>query len=67
MDNPGIYTLSAYVTAAGTQIADDQATDLQGLTGLTIDVQFVYGAGGTSVKAYLQTALGAGPYCPTPW
>lgn len=63
MDNPGINTLSLDVTTAGTQTTGaEDVINLQGMTGLTVDIQFIYGSGGTSVKAYLQTALGAGPW-----
>ena len=48
-------TVTTAATTACTAI-----TSLTGMQSLTVSLKFVYGAGGTSVKAYLQTSLDGG-------
>jgi hypothetical protein len=62
MDNPGIFSLSSAVTAAGT-IVTSRATDitaLDGILGATISMQFIAGTGGTTCKAYLRQTFDSG-------
>lgn len=47
------------ISTAGTVICD-AITDLDGMTGATIQVNFVYGANGTSGKVFIQTSLDQG-------
>lgn len=59
MNNPGVYSFTVSVTTAGTQTAT-AIEDLEGMTAATVEVRFVYGSGGTTCKAYLQTSLDGG-------
>lgn len=59
MNNPGTYTASATITTAGTQTTT-AIEDLEGMLSLTAELRFVWGAGGTTCKAYLQTSLDSG-------
>jgi hypothetical protein len=45
------------ITTPGT-ITGDWTTDLEGMQSVAIELRFLYGSGGTSVKALVQTALG---------
>lgn len=47
------------IGAAGTQIGTPQL-NLQGLTGLSCQVRFAYGSGGTKTNVYLQTSVDQG-------
>lgn len=61
MINPGIYTIADYaVTTAVAALALTPIVDLEGMEELSIDFNFAYGSGGTSVKAWLQTSLSQG-------
>ena len=62
MDNPGIYFLSVPVSTAGTQITAraSDITDLDGILGLSISIQFIAGTGGASVDAFLQQTFDSG-------
>lgn len=55
----GIYTLSTPVTTAATQTTS-AIIGLDGLMALSVDMQFIYGSGGTTVKSYLQFSLDGG-------
>lgn len=59
MDNSGVYTLTANVTTAGTQVTDT-IDELEGMLAAQLDFQFVYGSGGTTCKAYAQFSLDGG-------
>lgn len=60
MLSPGYKSLGTFnVTAAGTYTGD-WVEDLDGLLALTAQFRFIYGSGGTSVKAYLQTSIDQG-------
>jgi hypothetical protein len=57
MLSPGYHSLGAFsITTAGT-FTSDEVEDLDGLLALAVQFRFVWGSGGTSVKAYLQTTL----------
>lgn len=56
---PGIYTLSATITGAGTAVTDT-IDSLDGMLAAQLDFQFVYGSGGTACKAYAQFSLDGG-------
>lgn len=57
---PGYHELGAFtITTAGT-FTGDWVEDLEGLLALAVQFRFVWGSGGTSVKAYLQTSLDDG-------
>lgn len=68
MINPGIYNLGDVgITAALTDdvITDGSSSnefiaDLDGVTAVSIQARFVYGSGGTSVKADIDTSLDQG-------
>lgn len=56
--NAGAYSLGTFnVTDAGTQTGDWTEVDFEGLIAACAQVRLVYGSGGTSVKAYLQTTI----------
>jgi hypothetical protein len=56
--NPGVYTLaSVQVTTALTSSAQTAITDLDGATAFTIEARFLYGSGGTTASATVQTTL----------
>ncbi len=64
----GPYSLSlngantALLIAAAGEYAGDVRTGLRGMQGATILADFRYGAGGTDVKAFLQTSLDDGAF-----
>ena len=73
MDNPGLYSLTfanqaavaLAIAGAGTFIGDvvgGQAggPNLEGALSASIEAKFAWGAGGTSVTAYVQTSLDGG-------
>lgn len=63
MTNPGVITLGDFqIGSAGQQStpAMQIPTNLQGLTGLSCQARFMYGAGGTKVNVYIQTSLDQG-------
>ena len=56
--NVGVYSLvSTQVTAPLTALAQTPITDLDGMSAVTIEANFQYGSGGTSVSAVVQTTL----------
>lgn len=60
MLSPGYHSLGAFsITTAGT-FTGDWVEDLDGLLAMAVQFRFVFGSGGTSVKAYLQTSLDDG-------
>jgi hypothetical protein len=59
MNSPGVYTLSAAITAAGTQVASS-ISGLEGMLAASIDVNFIYGSGGTSCDVFAQFSLDGG-------
>lgn len=59
MDRPGVYTLSAAVTAAGTQVTSSIA-GLDGMLAASIDINFAYGSGGTTCDVFAQFSLDGG-------
>lgn len=55
MISPGLKSLGDFViTAAGTQTGD-WVDDLDGMLSALVSLRLAYGAGGTTVRAYLQT------------
>lgn len=66
MDNPGIINLGTFdIGAAGPQVGDwtsvgNEGLELAGLFELDVQFRFLYGAGGESVTAWLQTSLDQG-------
>jgi hypothetical protein len=61
MLNPGDYGL-ATIAVAGAITASVQTSinDLEGMKAASIECQFNYGSGGTTVKVWIQTTLDAG-------
>lgn len=58
--NPGPITLGDFqVAGAGSQVGAP-VTNLQGLTGLSCQVRFFYGSGGTKTNVYLQSSIDGG-------
>lgn len=61
MIRPGLYTIADHaVTTAVVALALSPIVDLEGMAELSIEFNFAYGSGGTSVKAWLQTSLSQG-------
>ena len=67
MNNPGVYDLgSRVITGAmsGEVITDvsgvEYVGNLEGMLGANVEIRFIYGAGGTSGKVYIQTSLDQG-------
>lgn len=56
---PGVYTLSAAVTTAGTQVTSS-ISDLDGMLAASISIALQYGSGGTSIDAFAQVSLDGG-------
>jgi hypothetical protein len=59
MNSPGVYTLSAPITSAGTAVTSS-IEDLDGMLACHLELSFVYGSGGTTCKAYAQFSLDGG-------
>lgn len=60
MLSPGYSSLGTFnITTAGTQTGD-WVDDFEGCLALLAQLRFVYGSGGTSVAAYLQTSVDDG-------
>jgi hypothetical protein len=56
----GVYSLGdTVITAAGTYLGDP-ITGLDGMTAVSTQFRFVYGSGGTTARAYLQTSFDQG-------
>lgn len=62
MDNPGIFTLTSSVTTAATAVTprSTDITDLDGMLGASISMQFIAGTGGSSCKVYLRQTFDQG-------
>jgi aspartate aminotransferase-like enzyme len=57
---PGYHDLGPFtITTAGT-FTGEWVEDLDGVLSLAVQFRFIFGSGGTSVKAYLQTSLDDG-------
>jgi hypothetical protein len=60
MNSPGYSSLGTFsITTAGT-FTGDWVDDFEGCLALLAQLRFVYGSGGTSVAAYLQTSADQG-------
>ncbi len=59
MEQPGVYTLSSAITAAGTQISSS-ISGLDGMLAASISIAFLYGSGGTTCDSFLQMSLDNG-------
>ena len=59
MNQPGVFTLSSAVTTAGTQVTSS-ITGLDGMLAASISLAFLYGSGGTTCDAFMQTSLDGG-------
>ena len=61
MDNPGTYTLAAQpVTTALTAQVMTAITDLSGMTAVTLEFEFLGGAGGSTCSGTVQTSFDGG-------
>jgi hypothetical protein len=60
MTNDGVYTLGPVQVTVPVTYVTDWVTDLDGMVGVTLQMQLAYGSGGTSIKAFLQTSLDSG-------
>lgn len=61
MDNPGTYDLFVgSITAALSAAAQTAITDLDGMSTVSLEAEFLGGAGGTSCSGVVQTRFGAG-------
>jgi len=61
MNSPGAYTLfAAQITAALSAQAQTAIEDLDGIEALSLVARFVYGSGGTSLAAVVQTTVDDG-------
>lgn len=60
MLTPGFQSLGNFtITAAGTATGD-AVESLEGILALTVQLRFVYGSGGTTAQAYIQTSFDDG-------
>ena len=58
MNSPGTYSLGSFsITTAGTTTGDWTTASLEGMLAMLVQLRFVYGSGGTTVRAYLQTTI----------
>lgn len=61
MDNAGVYTIAALqIGAAQPQSLLTPTTDLDGMTAVTLDVDFEYGSGGSTVSVIVATSFDGG-------
>lgn len=62
MDNAGVFELAVLpITVAQNAVAQSPgATDLGGMTAVTLEASFLYGSGGTSCSAVAQTTFDGG-------
>jgi hypothetical protein len=61
MLRPGIYSIADLsITTAVTSLALTPITGLEGMDELSVEFNFAYGSGGTTLKAWLQTSLSQG-------
>jgi hypothetical protein len=61
MNNPGIYPLfAAAITGALSAQAQTAIEDLEGMLSASLVARFIYGSGGTSVAAVVQTSIDGG-------
>lgn len=61
MNNPGVFPLAALqITAAMPKSLLTPITGLSGMTAVTLDFNFLYGAGGSTVSAIVATSLDGG-------
>jgi hypothetical protein len=61
MLRPGIYSLADLsITTAVTSLALTPINGLEGMEELSVEFNFAYGSGGTTLKAWLQTSLSQG-------
>jgi hypothetical protein len=61
VDNPGPYTLAALeISAAQAQALLTPITGLAGMTGVSLEANFQYGSGGSTVTAIVATSFDAG-------
>lgn len=61
MDNPGVYTLAALqIAAAMPQALLTPTENLDGMTAVTLDVDFKYGSGGGTVTVIVATSFDGG-------
>ena len=55
MNEPGYKSLGVFDITVTETIVGDWIEDLEGMLAALLNIRFIYGSGGTSVKAYLQT------------
>lgn len=60
MTNPGLFDLGDASITLSSPYVGAWVTDLEGMTGLSVQFLFLSGGGGTSLVAYLQTSLDQG-------
>ncbi len=57
MINAGIYSLGDIAITVPAVYIGNWVTNLAGVSAISVDLEFLYGAGGTSGKIFLQTSL----------
>jgi|HubBroStandDraft_6_1064221.scaffolds.fasta_scaffold318726_2 hypothetical protein len=61
MDNPGTYTLCAQpITTAQAALDFTPIDDLDGMTAVTLEFEFLYGSGGSTASAVVKTSFDGG-------
>jgi hypothetical protein len=60
MDNPGVYTLSLMQIGAAKSSLLTAIPNLSGMSAVTLEASFVYGAGGTTCSAIVVTSFDGG-------
>lgn len=60
MLSPGFYSLGSFSITAAATAAGDAVTGLAGMLSASVALRYVYGSGGTNVKAYVQTSFDQG-------
>jgi hypothetical protein len=60
MDNPGYQPLGPLTITTAQTVTTEWVCGLEGVTAITVQLALAYGAGGSTVKAYLQTSLDNG-------
>lgn len=60
MISPGYKSLGTFAITTAATAVGDWVEDLEGALSMLAQLRFVYGSGGTNVKAYLQTSVDDG-------
>jgi hypothetical protein len=56
----GVFSLGDFAVTSAAAYMGAPVTDLDGMTAATVQLRLAYGAGGTAIRAYVQTSLDQG-------